>query len=150
MLPDNFSSWLGQRHRIRSVACMAGKISMRARGEVVLAVSERYQAAGRIEKRRILDELCTATGWHRKHAIRALSPRDRSASRHLRPRRRTYGTSIRDALIALWEASGRLCGKHDSDAAAGAGTTWPTDLGTCERALVLRASGATMTGCSPT
>ena len=108
---------------------MAGKISMRARGEVVLAVSERYQAAGRIEKRRILDELCTATGWHRKHAIRALSPRDRSASRHLRPRRRTYGTSIRDALIALWEASGRLCGKHDSDAAAGAGTTWPTEPG---------------------
>jgi len=87
---------------------MAGKISMRARGEVVLAVWERYQAAGRIEKRRILDELCTATGWHRKHAIRALSPRDRSASRHLRPRRRTYGTSIRDALIALWEASDRL------------------------------------------
>jgi hypothetical protein len=27
-------------------------------------------------------------------------------------RHRTYGRSIRDALIALWEASDRLCGKR--------------------------------------
>jgi hypothetical protein len=39
---------------------MAGKISMRARGEVISVVAERHRAAGRIEKGRILDELCTA------------------------------------------------------------------------------------------
>ena len=51
---------------------MAGKISMGARREVVSAVMERYRSAKRAEKGRILDALCATTGWHRKHAVRAL------------------------------------------------------------------------------
>jgi len=46
---------------------------MGARREVVWAVAQRYGAAGRREKGRILDELTAMTGWHRKHAVRALS-----------------------------------------------------------------------------
>jgi hypothetical protein len=51
---------------------MARKISMGARREVVSAVTERYRSAKRAEKGRILDALCATTGWHRKHAVRAL------------------------------------------------------------------------------
>src|SRR3954469_16821174 len=51
---------------------MAGRISMGARREVVSAVMERYRSAKRAEKGRILDALCATTGWHRKHAVRAL------------------------------------------------------------------------------
>jgi len=51
---------------------MAGQISMAARREVLGAVYERYLSAGRAQKGRILDELCAVTGWHRKHAVRAL------------------------------------------------------------------------------
>jgi hypothetical protein len=51
---------------------MAGRISMGARREVVSALIERYRSAQRMEKGRILDELCAMTGWHRKHAVRAL------------------------------------------------------------------------------
>jgi hypothetical protein len=74
---------------------MAGKISMRARREVVSAVAERYRAAGRSEKGRILDDLCSVTGWRRKHMIRVLSLREKSVSAQQRQRHRTYGPSIR-------------------------------------------------------
>jgi hypothetical protein len=52
---------------------MAGKISMGARREVLAVVAERYLAAERRAQGRMLDELCATTGWHRKHAVRALS-----------------------------------------------------------------------------
>src|SRR5262244_2453751 len=94
---------------------MAGRISMGARREVVSAVAERYRSARRAGKGRILDELCATTGWHRKHAVRAL--RQRETVRILDPeapraRRRRYGATIKDALTALWEASDRMCGKR--------------------------------------
>jgi Integrase core domain len=107
---------------------MARRISMGARREVVWAVAERYGAAGRREKGRILDELTAMTGWHRKHAVRALSAVSVSRTGRLQPgeatprtvngaaqsptgRRRKYA-GARDALIALWEASDRVCGKR--------------------------------------
>src|SRR3982074_3785968 len=92
---------------------MAGRISMGARREVVPAVGERSGSAKRGEKGRILDELCATTGWHRKHAVRALRQRktgDVVVTR--RERRRRYGATIKDALIALWEASDRGGGKR--------------------------------------
>lgn len=46
---------------------------MGARREVVAAVAERYRLASRVEKRRLLEELCSVTGWHRKHAVRKLA-----------------------------------------------------------------------------
>jgi hypothetical protein len=92
---------------------MAGRISMGARREVVSAVAERYRSAKRTEKGRILDELCATTGWHRKHAVRALRRRDTPNGIHAsRERRRRYGPAIKDALTALWEASDRVCGKR--------------------------------------
>ena len=94
---------------------MAGKISMGARREVVSVVAERYRSVKRAEKGRILDELCATTGWHRKHAVRALRKRDAVTLDELaglRARSPTYGATIKDALTALWEASDRVCGKR--------------------------------------
>jgi hypothetical protein len=68
-------------------------------------VAERYRAAGRREKGRMLDDLCATTGWHRKHALRALS---RGGSNSLaeeqaaRKRGRKYDDdAMKDALITL-------------------------------------------------
>ena len=101
---------------------------MGARREVLAAVAYRYRAAGRREKGRILDELTATTGWHRKHAVRALSQRVAapapSGSMNAAvasavgdddslPRRRCGKyRGIRDALVVLWEASDRVCGKR--------------------------------------
>ncbi len=84
---------------------------MSARREVMAAVAERYRLAGRTDKGRILDELCKVAGWHRKHAVRVLSARQPSVSA-ARRRKPTYGATIKDALVALWEASDRICGKR--------------------------------------
>ena len=88
---------------------------MGARREVVSAVARRYRPAKRAEKGRILDELCATTGWHRKHAVRALRQRETVMPGEVeasRERRRRYGATIKDALTALWEASDRVCGKR--------------------------------------
>jgi hypothetical protein len=90
---------------------MAGRISMGARREITMAVAERYRVAGRAEKGRILDELCAVTGWHRKHAVRALAGQPAIELDEPRRREPTNGAIIKDALVALWEASDRICGK---------------------------------------
>ena len=84
---------------------------MAARREVTAAVAERYRAGRRREKGRILDELCATTGWHRKHAVRALRAKSEPLDEP-KPRKRRYGAATKDALVALWEASDRVCGKR--------------------------------------
>lgn len=81
---------------------------MSARREITAVVAERYRAAGRLEKGRIFDELCAITGWHRKHGVRVLAIRATAKPGPLRQRHLSYGPVIKDALVALWEASDRL------------------------------------------
>jgi hypothetical protein len=76
---------------------------------------QRSRSAKRSEKGLILDELCATTGWHRKHAVRALRQRKAVAPGdcEVAPgRRRRYGATIKETLTALWEASDRVCGKR--------------------------------------
>ncbi|MET4608839.1 hypothetical protein ABIB90_008347 [Bradyrhizobium sp. JR4.1] len=94
---------------------MARKISMGARREVLSTVTERYESAKRAEKGRILDALCATTGWHRKHAVRALRRSTTVGPGKMEApgeRKRRYGATIKDAMTALWEASDLVCGKR--------------------------------------
>jgi len=49
------------------------QLSLATGRELIEAIAERYHAAGRSQKKQILDEFIKVTGYHRKHAIRALS-----------------------------------------------------------------------------
>lgn len=118
------------------------------RREITAAVVDRYRSAGRADKGRILDELCAVTGWHRKHAVRALATKVAISPEARRQRRPTYGPTIRDALVALWEASDRICGKRLKVMVP---TLLPSlekhgrvKLDQADRALVLGASAATI------
>jgi hypothetical protein len=91
---------------------MVEQLSMATRREVVAAIRERYGTATREEKGRILDELVAVAGYHRKHAIRVLVGRKGERTVGLGRRGRRYGDGDREALIALWEASDRICSKR--------------------------------------
>ena len=76
------------------------------RREVLRALGQRYRAATRAQKSRILDEVVAKTGCHRKHAVRLLRRGGASTGRAL------YGDAEREALAVAWEASGHACGKR--------------------------------------
>jgi hypothetical protein len=91
---------------------MMARISMAARDKLVAAVADRYARGDRGERGRILDEFAAVTGYHRKHAMRLL--RAGQVNRRCGPRlgRRIYDEAVREALIVVWEASDRICGKR--------------------------------------
>jgi hypothetical protein len=87
-------------------------ISMATRDELVAAVAGRYASGNRVERSRILDEFAAVTGHHRKHAMRLLRVGLSGGRSGPRPGRRVYGEAVRAALIVIWEASDRICGKR--------------------------------------
>src|SRR4051795_940070 len=91
---------------------MMRRISMAARDELVAAVADRYARGDRDERGRILDEFVAVTGYHRKHAMRLLRAGQVNRRSGPRPGRRIYDEAVREALIVVWEASDRICGKR--------------------------------------
>jgi len=91
---------------------MARKVNARTRQDLLGAIRERYRSGTKDEKLRILDEFVAVTGYHRKHAIRLFKAAP-VTSVSVRPGRlRLYDEAVREALVVLWEASDRVCGKR--------------------------------------
>src|SRR5690242_5480521 len=88
------------------------RISMATRDELVGAIAGRYAQGDRAERGRIVDEFAAVTGFHRKHAMRLLRAGQVTWRCGLRPDRRVYDEAVREALIVVWEASDRICGKR--------------------------------------
>ena len=88
-------------------------ISAPARAELLSAVRERYRDASKRDKSKILDEFVAVAECHRKHAIRLLSGSvEGSSGTGTASGRRIYDEAVREALVVLWEASDRICGKR--------------------------------------
>jgi len=91
---------------------MSDPISKQAKSELLEVLRQRYQHAAKIDKTKILDEFVAVAGCHRKHAIRLLTGSDPAPSVVSAVARRTYDEAVRQALIVLWEAADRICGKR--------------------------------------
>src|SRR4051795_11257673 len=91
---------------------MGTKFSKQTRRELLEALRERYRNASKIDKSKILDEFIGITGRHRKYAIRLLKGLDPVMSDQPKLGRTIYSEAIREALIILWEAADRICGKR--------------------------------------
>jgi len=91
---------------------MSMKISRSAKEELIRALRERYRVSSKREKSRILDEFKALTGSHRKHAIRLLNgyPADHEVKHSYS--RRIYDEAVKEALVIIWEAGDRICGKR--------------------------------------
>jgi len=85
-------------------------ISVTTKKELVAALTKRYAAGKREEKSRTLDQFVSISGMHRKHAMRLLRGTDKQPQSRTRPQ--IYNEATRQALIVLWEASDRICGKR--------------------------------------
>ena len=92
---------------------MTGSMSKDTRRELIQAVGERYRTATRMEKGRILDEFVKLTNYHRKHAVRLLGGEGAHPGKVVcHSSRKIYDEAVQEALVVIWEAADRICGKR--------------------------------------
>ena len=93
-------------------------MSLLARRELATAVSDRYRAASKAVKTKILDEFVQSSGLNRKYAIDLLRRGGQGYSKAdlaMRPpssRRRKYGADVERPFLQIWRLSGGLCPKR--------------------------------------
>ena len=92
---------------------MAGGMSKMAKQELLETIRDRYQASSRKGKSRILGEFIAVAGHHCKHGIRLLGQSGDTEDKVPEVKgRRIYDEAVRAAVILVWEASDRICGKR--------------------------------------
>lgn len=84
---------------------------MTTRKELTEVLRTRYRSASFGERIKILDEYVALTKYHRKHAIRVLG-KEAAGAKATPDRNRLYDEAVQQALIMLWEAADRVCGKR--------------------------------------
>ena len=92
---------------------MGGGLSKVAKQESLATIRDLYRLSSKNNKSRILDEFIALTGHHRKHGIRLLGQLG-GGEDALSPAQgqRIYDEAVREAVIVIWEASDRICGKR--------------------------------------
>ena len=90
-------------------------MSLKSKRELLEMIRPRYLKANKVEKQKMLDEFTSATGYHRKHAIRVFKNQVQVQNR-LKGKNKTYktiyGGEVVQALEQIWEICGRICSKR--------------------------------------
>jgi hypothetical protein len=88
-------------------------MSLNSKRELLEVIRPRYLKASKVEKQKMLDEFTSATGYHRKYAIRVLKNR---VQKHPKRKSQTYPAiyqgEVVEALEQIWEICGRICSKR--------------------------------------
>jgi hypothetical protein len=88
-------------------------MSHQSRRELLAQVTPRYREADHPQKTLILDEFLASTGYARKYAIKLLTaPVVPPATPISRPRARSYGAEVQEALVTAWAAANFICAKR--------------------------------------
>ncbi|MCX6762539.1 MAG: transposase [Candidatus Moranbacteria bacterium] len=90
------------------------EMSQKSKKELIKQAKSRYLKSSRVEKGKILDELCANTSLHRKYLIERLSARiDLSfVSPINRKRRETYDANVIHYLTKIWKIFDYPCGQR--------------------------------------
>jgi hypothetical protein len=92
---------------------MDKQLTRAARVQLANSLRRRYRTTSSKVKKQILSEFVAVSGYHPKYAIDLLNedqPTIPGPRRRLRPS--LYDDAAKQALIVLWEASDRVCGKR--------------------------------------
>ncbi len=90
---------------------MGGGFSKMAKQELVATIRDRYRQSSKKDKGRIFNEFTEITGHHRKHGVRLLSGTANNKGQKI-VGRHIHDEAVREAVIVVWEASDRICGKR--------------------------------------
>jgi hypothetical protein len=98
---------------LKQEGTMDTELTHAARIQLARSLRRRYQAASSRAKKQILNEFIAVSGYHPKYAVHLLNAADSTAPvRSRRVRSTIYDDAAKQALIVLWEASDRVCGKR--------------------------------------
>jgi len=90
-------------------------MSLKSKRELLEVLRPRYLKASKAEKKKMLDEFTSVTGYHRKHAIRVLKNKVQDQN-HRKRKPKTYRTvyhgEVVQALEQIWESYGHICSKR--------------------------------------
>lgn len=87
------------------------KMTIEERRKYLRMIQKRYLPAGRAEQSRLLDEMESVTGLHRKSLLRLLQS-DLSRQARRQQRGRTYGVAVHRALKVISESCDYICAER--------------------------------------
>lgn len=97
---------------------MGHTMSLTARRDMLVSIRQRYLAANRTEKTKILDGFVAAIGYDRKYATYLLRSKNKIAKKENntvpegKTRPRVYDDQFRYVLLKVWHTINQICSKR--------------------------------------
>lgn len=88
------------------------EMSVSERRKYLKRMKERYVAAKRAERGRLLSEMEQVTGLHRKSLTRLMHAASLERKKRSTPRPRSYGLEVERIIVRVWESRDYLCAER--------------------------------------